>query len=111
MKTKVMLIQSEGLGRGDDQLGSMLMASFLRLLSESSDKPKSLVFWNTGVRLVCEGSKVLGHVKKLEKQGVEILACTTCLEYFNLTDKLLVGKPTTMLKSIESMFRYEIVSL
>jgi len=111
MKTKVMLIQSEGLGRGDDQLGSMLMASFLRLLGESSDKPKSLVFWNTGVRLVCEGSKVLGHVKKLEKQGVEILACTTCLEYFNLTDKLLVGKPTTMLKSIESMFRYEIVSL
>ena len=51
------------------------------------------------------------HIKKLERQGIEILACTTCLEYFNLTDKLLVGKPTTMLKSIESMFRYEIVSL
>lgn len=111
MKAKVMLIQSEGLGRGDDRLGSMLMANFLRLLGDGKDKPRSLVFWNTGVRLVCEGSKVIEHVKKLEEQGVEILACTTCLEYWNLSDKLLVGKPTTMPKSIEAMFQDDIISL
>ncbi len=111
MKSKVILVQSEGLGRGDERLGSMLMANFLRLLGESKDKPKSLVFWNTAVRLVCEDSKVIEHVKKLEEQGVEILACTTCLEYLGLSDKLLIGKPTTMVKSVESMLRDDIVSL
>ena len=111
MSSDVMLIQSEGLGRGDDSLGSMLMANFLRLLGDSKNKPRSMVFWNTGVRLVCEGSKVLEHIKRLEDQGIEILACTTCLEYFALTDKLAVGKPTTMMKSIQSMFDSDIVSL
>jgi len=111
MQSKVILIQSERLGKGDDQLGTMLMANFLRLLGESKEKPETLVFWNTGVRLVCEDSYVLGHLKRLEDQGVEILVCTTCLEYFDLVDKLKVGKPTTMVKSIQSILNSEIVCL
>jgi selenium metabolism protein YedF len=111
MESKVILIQSEGLGRGEDTLGSLLMASFVRLLGENTDKPASLIFWNTGVRLVCEGSKVLDYIKKLEEQGVEILACTTCLEYLDLIDKLVVGKPTTMTKSIQSMLGNNVISL
>jgi len=111
MIPKIFLVQSEGLGRGDERLGSMIMANFLRLLSESENKPSSLLFWNKGVRLVCEGSKVLDYLKRLEEQGVEILACTTCLEYLGFIDKLEVGKPTTMLKSIESMLSCEVVSL
>jgi selenium metabolism protein YedF len=111
MSSKVILIQSEGLGKGDDELGMLLMANFLRLLGESQDKPSALLFWNTGVRLVCEGSRVLEHIKKLDGQGVEILACTTCLEYFDLVDKLKVGKPTTMLKSINSMLNSDMVCL
>lgn len=111
MTHKVFLIQSEGLGRGDEKLGSMLMASFLRLLGESQDKPGSIIFWNAGVRLLCEGSQVLEHLKRLEEQGVELLACTTCLEYFDLTDKLAAGKTTTMMKSIQSMMESDVVSL
>lgn len=111
MTAKVLLVQSEVLGRGEEQLGSLLMANFLRLLGESEKKPDTLVFWNTGVRLVCEGSPVLDHLKQLEEQGVNILACTTCLEYFDLTDKLVVGKPTTMGKSIQSMLSDDVVSL
>ncbi len=53
MPSKVFLIQSEGLGRGDDKLGTLLMANFLRLLGENKDKPSTLVFWNDGVRLAC----------------------------------------------------------
>ena len=87
------------------------MANFLRLLGESKEKPSTLVFWNTGVRLVCEGSQVLDHLKRLEEQGVEILACTTCLEYFDLVDKLKIGKPTTMVKSIQSMMNSDMVCL
>jgi selenium metabolism protein YedF len=111
LKRKVFLIQSEGLGRGDEQLGSMLMANFLRLLGESEDKPSGMIFWNTGVRLACEGSPVLNRLKQLEEQGVKLLACTTCLEHFELTDKLAVGKPTNMMKSIQSMLSSDIVSL
>ena len=111
MRPKTFLIQSEGLGRGDGKLGSMLMASFLRLLGESQDKPGGLIFWNAAVRLMCQGSQVLEHLKRLEEQGVELLACTTCLEYFELMDKLAVGKPTTMMKSIQSMMGGDVVSL
>jgi len=111
MSAKAFLIQSEGLGRGDDQLGIMLMANFLRLLGESQEKPSSLIFWNAGVKLACEGSQVLTHLKKLEEQGVEILACTTCLEFYELVDKLKVGKPTTMVKSIQSMMGLNMVCL
>lgn len=111
MNNKVILIQSEGLGRDDKPLGSLLMANFLRLLGESKDKPASLVFWNEGVKLACEGSRVIDHLKRLEDQGIELLACSTCLEYFDLVDKLLVGKPTTMHKSIESILSCDVVSL
>jgi selenium metabolism protein YedF len=111
MPSKTFLIQSEGLGRGDDQLGKLLMANFLRLLGESKDKPGTLVFWNAGVRLVCTDSPVLDHLKRLEQQGVEILACTTCLEYFDLVEKMKVGKPTNMVKSIQSMFNSDMVCL
>jgi selenium metabolism protein YedF len=104
-------VQSETIGRGEEQLGSMLMASFLRLLGESDEKPIKLIFWNTGVRLVCEGSKVLDHIKRIAETGVEILACTTCLEYFDLTERLAVGKPTTMINSIQSMLNYDVISL
>ena len=111
MRSKILLVQSEGLGRGDESLGLILMANFLRLLRENEDKPSSLVFWNTGVRLVCEDSKVLDYLKRLEEQGVEILACTTCLKYFDLMDKLVVGRPTTMLKSIQFMLGCDVISL
>ena len=111
MASKVFFVQSEAMGRGDDQLGKLLMANFLRLLGESREKPKTIIFLNAGVRLVCEGSNVLNHIQKLTEQGVEILACTTCLEYFELTDKLKVGKPTTMAKSIQSMFDSDMVCL
>src|SRR4030065_2535590 len=111
MSSKIILIQSEVLGRGDEDLGMMLMSSFLRLLGESKDKPATLQFWDTGVNLLCEGSWALAHLKKLEEQGVEILACSTCLEYFELTDKLKVGKPTNMIKTIDSILNSDLVCI
>jgi len=111
MSSKTILVQSDVLGRGNDELGQLLMANFLRLLGESREKPASLIFWNTGVRLVTEGSWALAHLKTLEEQGVAVLACRTCLEYFGLTDKITVGKPTNMLKSIESILTSDIVCL
>lgn len=111
MAQKVIVIQGEGLGRGDEKLGSLLIANFLRLLTDSQAKPKSIIFWNAGVRLLCEGSPVLEYLKILEEQGVELVACTTCLEYFGLRDQLAAGKPTTMMKSISAIMGDEVITL
>jgi selenium metabolism protein YedF len=111
MPSKTILIQSEVLGRGNDELGMTLMSKFLGTLGDNREKPAALVFWNTGVKLVCEGSWALAHLKKLEQQGVEILACSTCLDYFELTEKQAVGKPTTMKFSIDAMFNSEMICL
>ena len=111
MSQKVIIIQGDVLGRGDERLGKILMANFLRLLGDSEKKPATIILWNAGVRLACEGSDVLDHLKRLEQQGVEILACTTCLEYFELKEKMAVGKPTTMSKSIASMMFADTVTL
>ena len=111
MAPKVFFITAEGIGRGDDELGEILMLNFLRLLGDSEEKPDTIVFMNTGVRLVCEGSEVIPHVQELVEQEVEILACTTCLKHFNLVSKLKVGTPTSMVKSIELMMSSEVVSL
>jgi selenium metabolism protein YedF len=109
--SKTFLIQSDGLGRGDEKLGKVLMASFMGVLEDSPEKPAKVLFWNSGVRLVCEGSPVLEHLKGLEAQDVEILACSTCLNYLNLMDKIRVGSPTNMVKSVESLINSEVICL
>ena len=111
MASKVFFITSDGIGKGDDELGEILMLNFLRLLGESKEKPATIVFMNTGVHLVCEDSSVIPHVQKLEDQGVEVLVCITCLKHFNLLSKLKVGTPTSMIKSIELMMSSEVISL
>jgi len=111
MSDKVFFIQSEVLGRGDERLGTLLMANFLRLLADNPQKPAAIILWNAGVKLACEESTLLEYLRKLQAQHVEVLACTTCLEYFDLKEKLLVGKPTTMVKSIETMMNREVIML
>jgi selenium metabolism protein YedF len=108
---KTILIQSEVLGHGNDELGEILMSNFLTKLAESKEKPASLIFWNSGVKLVAQGSWALVHLKKLEQQGVEILACATCLEFFELTDKIAAGKPTNMVAAVQSILTTDIVCL
>jgi len=111
MAGKTILIQSETLGRGNDELGQILMSKFLGTLTENKEKPARMIFWNTGVKLVAEGSWALEHLKKLEQQGVEILACATCLDFFEITKKQKAGKPTNMIVSIESLLKTDVVCL
>jgi selenium metabolism protein YedF len=111
MSGKNILITSEVLGSGNDELGLLLMSRFLSGLEESRDKPAGLLFMNTGVRLVAEGSWALTHLKKLEQQGVDILACGTCLDFFELKDKIKVGKPTTMSNTVALLLSSDTVCL
>lgn len=111
MSGKAFIIQSEGLGRGDEKLGKLLMANFLRLLGEPGLKPAEIIFWNAGVKLLTEQSPVLEHLKKLEGEGVEIKASTSCLDYYGLEDKIKVGEKSNMGATIETMMSRDVITL
>lgn len=99
----VYLVLGDKLGRGEDELGSILMRSFFYSLAESEIKPGTLIFMNSGVNLVSEGSPVLTELMALEKNGTEILACGTCLDYYKLKEKLCVGSVSNMYAILEKM--------
>jgi len=92
----VFLITSNTLGRGDDELGSILMRSFMHTLGEASSKPSRIIFINSGVKLVARGSEVLDDLRTLEKAGADILACGTCLGYYKLKEAVEVGHISNM---------------
>lgn len=100
---EIVLITSEFLGSGDEALGKILMKGFLFTLSETLPYPKKVLFLNSGVRLTTLNPEAIENLKKLEEQGVEILSCGTCLDFYQLKDKLLVGKIANMYDIVEAL--------
>jgi len=92
----VLLVAASTLGRGDDELGSTLMRTFIHTLSESDIKPHKIIFMNSGVKLATRGSEVIDDLRALEKERVEILACGTCLAHFGLKDAVEAGRISNM---------------
>lgn len=99
----VVVLSSERMGRGNDELGAILMRSFLYTLTQVEPHPKTLVLYNTGVQLAIEGSPVLDELRKLAEEGVEILVCGTCLGYFELKERLAVGTLSNMYSIAEAL--------
>lgn len=97
------LVKSQFFGEGNDELGTVLMKSFLYTLTESALHISHLIFVNGGVYLSTEGSPVLEHLHNLEQQGIQILSCGTCLDYYSLKEKLQVGQVTNMYTIIETL--------
>ncbi|MDI6891738.1 MAG: sulfurtransferase-like selenium metabolism protein YedF [Actinomycetota bacterium] len=95
-------INSDTIGRGDDELGAALMKSFLYALTKSEDKPNKVIFMNGGVKLVVGGSEVVDSLKELIDSGVHVLACGTCLDFFKLKDKVAVGEVSNMYEILSS---------
>ena len=95
-RTTTVFISSAGIGRGDEQLAALLMRGFLYTLTESGEPPLRIILMNGGVRLAVEGSDSLVNLRRLADQGVEILACGTCLEFYGLKDALAVGRVSNM---------------
>jgi selenium metabolism protein YedF len=101
----VVLVGSETMGRGDDELGSILMAAFLDTLSQFQGEITHVVFVNSGARLAVHGSPVLDQIRQLEQTGARVLVCGTCLKHFGLTDDLAVGSVSNMYAIIETLTR------
>jgi selenium metabolism protein YedF len=99
----VVLIKGNVLGQGDDKLGSILMKSFMYTLTQLQGEIKILIFLNSGVLLTTAGSDLIEHIKILESNGVEVLSCGTCLDFYGLIDKLQVGVIGNMYTIAEEM--------
>lgn len=99
----VVLVKSNVLGQGDDNLGSILMNSLMYTLTQMDGEIKCLMFLNSGVLLTTSGSPLIEHIKQLERNGVEVLSCGTCLDFYGLSEKLEVGKVGNMYAIAEEM--------
>ena len=99
----VIAIASECMGNGDDQLGATLMKGFIYAVSQQEELPKAILFYNGGAKLTVEGAVSVEDLKNMEAQGVEILTCGTCLNFYGLTDKLAVGTVTNMYNIVEKL--------
>ena len=99
----VLVISSDVMGRGSEELGNILVRGFFHTLGEVKPLPQTMIFFNAGAKLACEDSPVLDDLCALEADGVEILVCGTCLGYFELTDKLAVGQVSNMYDIAETM--------
>lgn len=97
------LVTNQFFGQGSEELGQILMKSFLYTLTEMGDAIKTLIFMNSGVYLTCEDSPVLEHLRVLEENDVEILSCGTCLDFYKVKEKLAVGKITNMYTAMETL--------
>ncbi len=99
----VIIFGKDKMGEGNDELGEVLVRGYFYTLTELEPYPKALIFLNGGVNLTVEGSPVLENLRELESKGVEILSCGTCLDYYNVKDKLSVGGVSNMYTIAETM--------
>jgi len=99
----VMLITSDRLGQGPEDLGRLLMKNLIITLLDQDRAPDRIYFVNSGVLLTTEGSEVLDPLDRLGNRGVEVLSCGVCLDYFKKKDQLKVGMVTNMFTIVESL--------
>lgn len=99
----VVVVSSDRMGEGNDELGKVLIKGFIFAVTQLDTLPKTMLFYNGGATLTAEGSDSLDDLKSLEAQGVEIMTCGTCLDYYGLKEKLQVGTVTNMYSIVETM--------
>jgi len=100
MKNILIQITQNGMGNGSEELGQVLIKNYLNLISEESNLPRFITLYNGGVKLICEDSPVIEIFQQIEAEGVKLIACKTCLNYYNSIDKVKVGTTGTMMDII-----------
>ena len=102
-KKTVVVVSADHMGEGDEELGRILIKGFIFALTQQEHLPSTILFYNGGAKLTCEGSESLEDLKDLAARGVEILTCGTCLNFYGITEKLQVGSVTNMYDIVERM--------
>ena len=99
----IIVVTSDKMGEGDNELGHLLMNNFIKALKDLDILPQKMVFYNKGVTLVSNDSPVIEHLKDIEKMGVELLLCSTCVNYYSLEANFGAGSLTNMYAIAEVM--------
>lgn len=99
----VVILSDNRMGRGDDVLGDILIRGFIHTLLQLKPLPGTLICYNAGVKLAVKESAVLDDLQQLEKAGVDILVCGTCVNYFGLGDQIAAGHISNMYDIAETM--------
>ena len=102
-KGMLVVLSANVMGTGDPKLGTSLMKAFVFALTKQDQLPDTILCYNTGAYLTCEGADTLEDLKLLESEGVTILTCGTCLDFYGLKEKLAVGGATNMYDIVERM--------
>ncbi|MEE8723800.1 MAG: sulfurtransferase-like selenium metabolism protein YedF [Atopobiaceae bacterium] len=92
----VIAVDTDSMGRGNEELGKILVKGFIYALAHQDKVPEKMLFFNGGAHLTCEGSESLEDIRELEKRGTTILTCGTCLDFYGIRDKLAVGGVTNL---------------
>jgi selenium metabolism protein YedF len=99
----VVAITSDKMGEGDVELGQLLISNFIKALKDLDRLPQHIVFYNKGVTLAVKDSPVIEHIKDLEKMGVEIHLCATCVNYYKIENNVAAGTLSNMYSIAEIM--------
>lgn len=108
-KNTVVEVAADHMGEGEGELGKNLLKAFLYALSQQESLPKTILFYNGGASLTCQGSLSLEDLKSMAERGVEILTCGTCLNFYGLTEKLAVGGVTNMYDIVEKQMAADLI--
>lgn len=102
MKT-VIIVNGDTFGKGDESLGKLLLGAFLRKLWAYGEKPETIVFYNSGVKCLLKGSSLLDALHGLADQGVELVACGTCIDHYSESKEIEVGRRSDMVEIVSIM--------
>ncbi|MCR8968593.1 sulfurtransferase-like selenium metabolism protein YedF [Facklamia sp. 7083-14-GEN3] len=107
MTDYIVVIASDKLGEGNNDLGRTLMKSFVSVLAQEEELPKEILLYNGGVTLAAEGADTVEDLQTLLDKGVAVKACGTCVSFYELKDKLAVGEETNMRYILEQLRSYD----
>lgn len=107
MQNTVIMVTNNGMGKADEKLSQTLAGKYFELLSQNGNLPAVICFYTEGVKLVCEGSPVLEQLRKLEASGVRLIVCSTCLNYYELNEKVQIGIVGGMGDILEAQMKAE----
>ena len=111
MKNKVILLASDQLGNGEKELGEGILETFFTVLKQKEELPVAIFCMNSGVFTLTEESLVSLQLADLERKGVDVLACKTCVDYYELNEKLVTGKVSGMAQFVELASEYEVIKI
>lgn len=100
---QIVVLSANVMGKGEEQLGKTLMKAFIFALTKQDSLPETILCYNSGAYLTCEGSDSLEDLKSMEAEGVNIMTCGTCLDFYGIKEKLAVGTVTNMYEIVEIM--------